>query len=309
MDPCVEVRVLRHTGLPEALELEAKEHWNQTENDWKRILKLCPKGCFGAFAEQRLVGTVTTITYGREVAWVGMMLVKGEYRGRGIGKRLMRASLDYCAGCQIETIKLDATPAGRPLYESLGFSAEMSVQRWEGIARLSFQRTRSRPGSADNQRLYELDQRAFGADRRELLESLIADACCGPLVVEDNSSRQLALAGYALARRGARAFYAGPIVASDQRVTESLLDALFARLFEQKVYIDLAMNSEPQTQFLATQGFTKQRELTRMSRGKLRNFEIDVRHNWSRTRLTKCELHERTMIDGPGRPVKTGHEG
>lgn len=267
-DLSVEVRALRHTDLPQALQLEEKEQWNQTENDWKRILKLCPNGCFGAFAEQRLVGTVTTITYGRKVAWVGMMLVKGEYRGRGIGKRLMRASLDYCAGYQIETIKLDATPAGRPLYESLGFSAEMSVQRWEGIARLSFQRTRSRPGSADNQSLYELDQRAFGADRRELLESLIVDACCGPLVVEDNSSRQLALAGYALARRGARAFYAGPIVATDQRVTASLLDALLARLDEQKVYIDVVINNITDFYILATQGFTKQRELTRMFRGK-----------------------------------------
>jgi len=39
------------------------------------------------------------------------MLVKQEHRGRGIGKRLMSASLNYCKQAGIETIKLDATPA------------------------------------------------------------------------------------------------------------------------------------------------------------------------------------------------------
>jgi len=103
--------------LPIALELEEKERWNQTARDWKRLLTLSPDGCFGAFCGGQLIGTVTVMAYGQNLAWIGMMIVAQEYRGRGIGKRLMLAALDYCESKHIETIKLDATPAGRPRYQ------------------------------------------------------------------------------------------------------------------------------------------------------------------------------------------------
>jgi hypothetical protein len=111
-----------------------------------------------------------------------MMLVKREHRGRGIGKRLMSASLNYCKQTGIETIKLDGTPAGEPLYAPLGFLSEAIVERWEGIAPLGSQRRRGlvRLDDSMRQKLHEIDQEAFGADRGELLNGLIADACCEP---------------------------------------------------------------------------------------------------------------------------------
>src|SRR6266567_28031 len=43
------------------------------------------------------------------------MLVAQEHRGRGVGKQLMRTTLDYCGRSGIAEVKLDATPAGRNL--------------------------------------------------------------------------------------------------------------------------------------------------------------------------------------------------
>jgi len=267
-----EIRNLREADLPEALQLAAAAGWNQTEEDWKRILGLSPEGCFGAFAGARLVGTITTMTYGREAAWIGMMLVKEEYRRRGIGKRLMQASLEFCAARGIDTIKLDATPAGLPLYESFGFIPEADIQRWEGTSRPT---RKAETGGAALSRsfeesLFELDRRAFGADRRAFLKLLIADACCEPVVLSDLSPISKAPAGYALARRGARALYAGPIVAVDPRAAGILLDGLLTRMPEGKVYLDLAGNSGVGGDVLEDRGFTRQRDLTRMFRGRPR---------------------------------------
>lgn len=265
--PDIEVQFLRQTDLAEAIRLEESERWNQTEADWKRIQRLCPQGCFAAFCQGSLVGTVTTINYQRKLAWLGMMLVKQEHRGRGIGKRLMSASLNYCKQAGIETIKLDATPAGEPLYASLGFRSEAIVERWEGIAPFGFQRRRGLVGLDDSMRqeLHEIDQEAFGADRGELLNALIADAYCDAAVVSADCSRSLA--GYGLARRGNRAFYVGPIIAVDQSEAASLLDAILARLQGQKVYLDLLVNSDRDRIVLTDRGFIKQRSLTRMFRG------------------------------------------
>jgi hypothetical protein len=47
-----------------------------------------------------------------------MMVVHPESRRRGVGVALMRAALDDLRGLGIASVMLDATPAGRPLYES-----------------------------------------------------------------------------------------------------------------------------------------------------------------------------------------------
>jgi GNAT superfamily N-acetyltransferase len=110
----IAIRVLRETDLASAFDLERRERWNQTTADWQRLLRLDPRGAFAALDGERLVGTVTTITYGRALAWIGMMLVAEAFRGRRIGNRLMRAALGYCTARGVATVKLDATPAGRP---------------------------------------------------------------------------------------------------------------------------------------------------------------------------------------------------
>jgi GNAT superfamily N-acetyltransferase len=268
-EPNIEVRTLQPADLPEALRLAASEGWNQTEADWYRVQKLCPQGCFAAFDRSALVGTVTTVTHSRDLAWIGMMLVRQEYRGRGIGKRLMAASLDYCDKAGIRTIKLDATAAGRPLYERFGFTPEATIERWQGVADRDPEKTRELLGLSDSARqaLYKIDQQAFGTERRELLDRLIRDACCGPAIVADSSSPRFALAGFALARRGLRASYAGPIVALDRSVAVALLDVLLARLHGQTVYFDLVVDSDDDTKAAKDRGFVKQRCLTRMFRG------------------------------------------
>jgi len=46
-----------------------------------------------------------------------------EFRRRGLARELMKAALDWCKENQIDTIILHASPAGRALYEELGFSS------------------------------------------------------------------------------------------------------------------------------------------------------------------------------------------
>jgi hypothetical protein len=47
--------------------------------------KFSPEGCFAAFQEGDLVGTVTVVTYGKKLARIGMMILAQRYRGRGLG--------------------------------------------------------------------------------------------------------------------------------------------------------------------------------------------------------------------------------
>ncbi len=68
--------------------------------------------------------------------WIPHMVGKGErrgnilnvytapdYRRRGLARELMKAALDWCRENQIDTIILHSSPAGRTLYEEMGFAA------------------------------------------------------------------------------------------------------------------------------------------------------------------------------------------
>src|ERR1044071_5633272 len=90
----IETRLLAEPDVAEAMRLKEAAGWNQTEADWRRILRLGPRGCFAATVGGRLVATTTTTSYGRALAWVGMVLVEPEFRRRGIATALVRAALD-----------------------------------------------------------------------------------------------------------------------------------------------------------------------------------------------------------------------
>src|SRR5258705_1298735 len=90
----IEVRLRRYSHIPAALRLNELAQWNQTENDWLRLLRLEPNGCFCATIGDEVVATTTTTTYGHELAWIGMVLVDPEFRRLGIATRLMRLAFD-----------------------------------------------------------------------------------------------------------------------------------------------------------------------------------------------------------------------
>jgi GNAT superfamily N-acetyltransferase len=262
----VEIGMLREADLLAALQIQEAEHWNQCARDWKRLLALNPAGCFGAFSAGKLVGTVTVITYGRRLAWIGMMLVAPEYRDRGIGKRLMYTALGHCQQQHVRTIKLDATPAGRSLYESLGFIAECEIERWQGWAALAKAKPLCEtPGNKSlHPAIDRLDGKAFYAPRKGLLHALLLDCCVRPALEMDDSGRELL--GYALARSGSRASYAGPIVAVEQGVAVRLFDSLLESLAEE-VFVDICVRNADFVASLVKRGFAKQRSLTRMTLG------------------------------------------
>ncbi len=53
-----------------------------------------------------------------------------DFRRRGLARELMQVALDWCRSHGVDVVVLHASPAARPLYESMGFNAtnEMRIQ-------------------------------------------------------------------------------------------------------------------------------------------------------------------------------------
>jgi predicted N-acetyltransferase YhbS len=260
----LEVRLLRESDIPAALRLKELAHWNQTEQDWRRLLRLEPAGCFCATINGEVVATTTTTTYGNELAWIGMVLVNPEHRQAGIATQLMRVAMEYLDKVGVSTVKLDATPAGRTVYERLGFKNESLIERWEGIAPVGPLACPTLE-HAVRREVLSLDRNAFGAERRKLVELLIEESCVTPLVARASDGP---LTGYALARNGTTAVYLGPLLASGMTTAMTLLDGLLGQVSGQRVYIDLNTGFEGGRKILSERGLVTQRDLVRMSYGR-----------------------------------------
>jgi GNAT superfamily N-acetyltransferase len=265
----VEIRLLEESDIPAAMQLKELACWNQTEDDWRRLLRLEPRGCFCALVDGDLVGTTTTTTYDKQLAWIGMVLVNPQKRRRGIATRLMNTALLYLRG-RVSTVMLDATPEGQHVYEKLGFEVESVIERWQGFVADTPPRSGGLKGavqldSKTRGELFVLDARAFGADRSKLIETLIESACVEPIFTTSSDGR---LQSYALARRGSNADYVGPVVTSDPEQAGPLLDRVLDQLTGRQVYVDLNSAFEKGAELLAARSFVKQRDLIRMRYGK-----------------------------------------
>ena len=263
----VDIRLLFEADIPAAMQLKEAAGWNQTEGDWRRLLRLEPNGCFGAIKGGRLVGTTTTTIHG-ELAWIGMVLVHPQERRQGIAAELMNVALDYLNG-KVDTIKLDATSLGQPVYEKFGFQVESEIERWSGAAPRTGRETQPETLlDHDTVRdLLNLDRLAFNDDRSRLIVALIADACVSPVLIRAADGT---LAGYALARPGTRRTYVGPIVTvtRNPQSAETLLDRMLSRAPGRDVYVDLNKECSVDANVLSNRGFVKERDLVRMVKGK-----------------------------------------
>lgn len=257
--------LLTEPDIPAAHALSMAEGWNQTPADWARLIRLEPAGCFAARDGDMLTGTVTITAYGGTLAWIGMMIVRPEFRGRGIGAGLMRQAIEYVHGLGISCIKLDATPMGQPLYQSLGFVVESELERWKGTASAGGRQEEpelTRAGSLEP--VFALDRAAYGTDRSRLLAVLAADAPGGPL-----TSRRYGKDpdGFALLRAGREASYVGPIIATSAGTAVRLLDGMLARCAGSEVCLDRNLNGLLEADTLAARGLAMRRGLTRMRLG------------------------------------------
>jgi ribosomal protein S18 acetylase RimI-like enzyme len=263
--PAVTVRRMTAADIPFADEVRACARWNQTPRDWQGYLSFEPEGCFVAEAAGRPAGTAMAISYEGRIGWIGMVLVHPDFRRMGIGTALLQTALGYLHERGIGTIKLDATPMGKPVYVPLGFRDEYEVTRYEGVAPAgcTLPAGVTQLTAVDCADLSELDARALGAARPAVLADLSRrnpDLC---FALRDGSN----LAGGLIAREGTSALQLGPWLARDANSAALLLQAFFHRVPGRRIFLDVPDPNVAGRELLQRHGFTVQRTFTRMFLG------------------------------------------
>lgn len=255
----IDFRVFKQSDIPFAMELKNIEGWNQTESDWRRYLLLEPDGCFIALYNGKPAGTVTTINYDKRFGWIGMVVVHPELRRRGIGTAILNKAIGYLKGIGVQTVKLDATPDGKKLYDKLGFVEEYGIVRRQGIGIVTDCEEFAPIRTEDLEDIINFDMNIFGARRGRVIQSLST----GFLARDQKGNVQ----GYIMFRKGLKAYHIGPWVSSSVYLADELFAFMLKMLAGEKVYLDIPILNENGLQIIDKYEFTVQRSFTRMFLG------------------------------------------
>ena len=264
----VSFRLFKREDIPFGMELKRIAGWNQLPADWERFLTLEPKGCFVAELgdnSKESVGTVTTTTYELRFGWVGMVLVPPGQRRKGIGTALLMRAIEYLEQKGVESVRLDATPMGKQLYDSIDFHDEYHLERVQGCGQAMTFENVGPMRAEDISEVSVYDAPRFGAPRRLMLEQLYCQAPDLCFVARN----QAGLSGYLMARPGEDAWQIGPWTADDPETGEQLLRTGLNALGERPVFMDILSGHPTTPETLKKYGFTSQRPFIRMYRGKL----------------------------------------
>ena len=258
----VRLRDMNSSDIAAGRELSREQNWPHRTSDWTYLLE---RGS-GIVAERdgEIVGTVMCWRYGDQAATIGMVIVSSRCQGEGVGSRLMEAILERVGE---RTLMLNSTEEGLALYRKFGFSPVDKIYQHQGTAFSvpipSLQPDeRVRPlGIRDRAVVAELDRRASGMDRRDLIASLI-ERSRG--VILDRSNEAV---GFALFRQFGRGYSVGPTVAPDLGGAKALISHWLGSRSGTFCRLDVSETSGL-SPWLDDLGLPRVGEVTTMLRGK-----------------------------------------
>ncbi|WP_172655768.1 GNAT family N-acetyltransferase [Rossellomorea aquimaris] len=192
--------------------------------------------------EGEIVSSAAIVPYETSFASIGMVIVKEEHRGLGLGKEATQQCMNSLSSDV--AIMLISTEDGKPLYEKMGFQIVDRVHKYicdtyspSNLTNTTV--TIEHFNESDLHKIIELDEAAFGDKRSNFLKHRInqSEAC---LVVKDKIGD---IIGFGLSIVGPVNLIIGPIVAPDARVASMILDKL-AIGHQGKLRIDMPSGNE-----------------------------------------------------------------
>jgi ribosomal protein S18 acetylase RimI-like enzyme len=220
-DKNYKIRTMTRQEVDLAIEWAANEGWNPGIHDAACFYSADPNGFLIGLLDNEPIATISVIKYGETFGFLGLYIVKPEYRGQGYGIQLWNAGLKYLDG---RNIGLDGVLAQQNNYKKSGFKLAYSNIRYEGrgdgrspvyseiikLSTLPF-------ATIDN-----YDRPFFTENRTQFIKHWIQQADCHALGIMKNGK----LAGYGVIRKCRAGYKIGPLFADTPELAEALFLAL-----------------------------------------------------------------------------------
>jgi len=265
----ISIRVFKDVDIDFAYEMVRAEQWNDRKEGIKRMLDYEQEGCFIAETNGERVGHVFSVSYGK-LGWIGLLIVRAEYRRDGVGTMLMKKAIAYLLSRGVETAKLEAVLEIVDLYRKMGFVDEYDSLRFVGKSRKDLSKQNERIQPMENEMIADIarfDSRYFGADRSKVVSRLFREYPEYCFVSRSGST----IDGYVMCRKADAGYKLGPLVCDpmDPNIAKKLLVICMSTMEQDEgVYIGVPAPNKAAIKILIELGFEQYSKSVRMRRGK-----------------------------------------
>ncbi len=225
------IRIMSRGDVDLALDWAAKEGWNPGIRDGDCFYYTDPEGFFIGEIDGEPIGCIIAIAYNDSFGFIGLYIVKPEFRGKGYGIQLWKTAMKHLDNC---TIGLDGVIDQQENYKKSGFRLAYRHIRYEGIG-----------GGSESQRIVDLNEVSFedlvtydailfSVPRPKFLKRWINQPEGAALGFLKNGK----LAGYGVIRACQAGFKIGPLFADEEQIAEDLFNSLAGRVTGETVFLD-----------------------------------------------------------------------
>jgi len=255
------VKPMKRQEMDLAIGWAKNEGWNPCRNDPDSFYNADPSGYFMGFMSGVPVGCISAVAYDNTFGFLGLYIVRPEYRGKGYGIQLWKHALEHLGA---RNIGLDGVLARQQDYEKYGFKLAYRNLRYGGNidndAAISKNITDLTSFNIDD--VAEYDSKMFPAPRRKFLTEWIRqkDAKTFGYISHDQDSK---LSGYGVIRPCVTGYKIGPLFADNEEMAEQLFFALTKDIAD-KVFIDIPEGNKSALRLVRRMGMGQVFETARM---------------------------------------------
>jgi GNAT superfamily N-acetyltransferase len=264
------ISVMSQDELSTAINWARNEGWNPGVHDAAAFYQADPTGFLSGKYNNQIIASISAVKYGNDFGFIGLYIVKDEFRGKGFGFKLWEAAI---ASLSDRNIGLDGVWAQQDNYKKSGFKLAHRNIRFAGKSAKS-----TLPARAISTQhiaftdIAAYDSQFFPADRSAFLKHWIAPENSQTLVVMENSK----ILGYGSIRACDRGFKIGPLNAETSDIAAELFLALTATTPEQsEIFLDVPEPNKAAIQLAQNFGMSPVFETARMYTKNFPNLPLD----------------------------------
>jgi GNAT superfamily N-acetyltransferase len=225
------IRTMLRRDVNLALDWTAKEGWNPGIHDGDCFYYTDPEGFFIGEIDDEPIGCITAVAYNDFFGFIGLYIVKPEFRGKGYGIQIWKTAMRHLGN---RTIGLDGVIDQQENYKKSGFRLAYRHIRYEGIGEGSKSQRVVDLKKVSFEDLVAYDATLFSVPRPKFLKRWINQPEGDALGFLKNGK----LAGYGVIRACQTGFKIGPLFADEEQIAEDLFNSLAGKVTGEIVFLD-----------------------------------------------------------------------
>lgn len=265
------IRTMTATEVADiAIALAKEEGWNPGLYDAQCFYAADANGFLVGLLDGEPVACISAVAYDATFGFIGLYIVKPDYRGKGYGIQIWNAAMHYLGS---RNIGLDGVTAQQENYKKSGFALAYKNIRYEGISRAVQEQYADVVFLAEVtfEEILRYDTQLFPAARPNFLRMWTMQPGSRTVV----ALRKGAVVGYGTIRQCDRGYKIGPLFADTDIIAEELFATLNNTITPgSTIYLDTPEINPAAVVLAERHGMTAVFETARMYTGEAPDIDV-----------------------------------